>query len=167
MSKQNKKITCRDIDKNEFEIEADKLIFRPSVYGVLIESNKILLSRQWDGYDMPGGGIEIHETIEEGLKREFIEETGIEVELLQPFHCETSFFNPSHSAKHKHEYWNSLLIYYLVKKVGGEISKDNFDEEEKDYADMAEWISLDGINKLKFINSVNSVKIIQKAIEIL
>ncbi len=159
----NKKIICRDLDNNKFEIESNRLIFRPSVYGFLIKDNKILLSKQWDGYDMPGGGVDIHETIEEALKREFFEETGIKVELLQPVHCETSFFHPSYSKKNKNQYWNCPLIYYLVKRVGGEISRDNFDEEEKDYIDLPEWIDLDKIKQIKFINSVDSVAIIQKA----
>ena len=158
-----KKIICHDLDNNEFEVEASKLIFRPSVYGILIENSKILLSKQWDGYDLPGGGVDIHETLEEALKREFFEETGIRVELLKPVFCGTSFFNPSHSVIHKHEYWNCPLIYFLVKKIGGEISKENFDEEEKNYADLPEWIDLEKIGELKFYNSVDSVAIIKMA----
>ncbi len=76
-------------------------------------------------------------------------------------------FIPVHSAKHKHEYWNCPLIYYLVQKVGGEISKDNFDEEEKEYADLPEWIDLDKIEEIKFMNSIDSVRVIKKAIDVL
>lgn len=163
----NKKIICHDLDNKEFEIEADKLIFRPSVYGVLIEKNKVLLSKQWDGYDLPGGGMDIHETIEEALKREFFEETGIKIELIAPIHCETSFFTPSHSKKNKNQYWNCPLIYFLVKKVGGKISKDNFDEEEQSYADLPEWVDLDKIKQTKFYNSVDNNKVIKKALHFL
>ena len=158
----SKKIICHDLNNNEFEIDVNKFIFRPSVYGILIENNKILLSKEWDGYNMPGGGVDIHETLEEALTREFFEETGLKVESLCTVHCETSFFNPSHSAKHNGEYWNCPLVYCLVKKVGGEISKDNFDEEEKDYADLPEWIDLDKINKIKFFNSIDNVAVIKK-----
>lgn len=159
----NKKVVCHDTEKNEFSVSADKLKFRPSVYGILIENNKILLSKQWDGYDMPGGGVDLHETLEEALQREFFEETGLKVEIGRPVHCGTSFFNPSHSAKHKHEYWNCPLIYYVVKKVGGKISKDNFDEEEKNYLDLPEWIDIDKISKIKFYNPADSVDLIKKA----
>ena len=161
-----KKVICHDLDNKEFEIETDKLIFRPSVYGILIEKNRILLSKRWDGYDMPGGGVDIHETLEEALKREFFEETGIKVELVAPIHCETSFFNPSHSKNYKNQYWNCPLIYFLVKKVGGKISKDNFDDEEKDYADLPEWIDLDKIKQIKFYNSVDNDKVIKKALDL-
>ncbi len=163
----NKKIICHDLDNNEFEIEANKLAFRPSIYGVLIKQHKVLLSKQWDGYDFPGGGVDIQETIEEALKREFFEETGIKVKLLTPIHCETSFFHPSHSKKNKDRYWNSPLIYFLVERVGGKISKDNLDKEEQDYADMPEWIDLNKISQIKFYNSIDSNKIIKKALDFL
>jgi 8-oxo-dGTP diphosphatase len=157
------KVVCHNLDNEEFEVEADKLIFRPSVYGILIEDNKILLSKQWDGYDFPGGGADKHETLEQALVREFFEETGIRVEAGHVVHAETSFFNPSHSTKHKDEYWNCPLIYYTVKRTGGEISKDNFDDEEKNYADLPEWIELDKVSTLRFMNSVDSADVVNKA----
>ena len=161
----NQKIFCHDLQGKQYEVGFSELIFRPSVYGVLIEREKILLSKQWDGYDMPGGGINVHETIEEALKREFFEETGLEVEPIEIIHCETSFFHPTHSNKHKNEFWNCPLIYYKVKQIGGEISDKNFDEEEVDYAALPEWISLDKIDKIKFFNSIDSLSIIKKAFE--
>ncbi len=156
-------VEFHDLQDKRFKISSDKIIFRPSVYGVLFKENKILLSKQWDGYDFPGGGINIDETIEEALKREFIEETGLEVELLQPIYCQTSFFKPTHSKGHKHENWNCPLIYYLVKEVGGQISKDNLDEEEQEYADLPEWIDIKVADKLKYLNSIDSVKLIEMA----
>lgn len=158
-----KKINLHDLQGGKFEVNSDELIFRPSIYGVLFEGEKILLSTQWDGYDFPGGGINVDETLEESLKREFIEETGYEIELLYPIHCQTSFFKPTHSPKHKHENWNCPLMYYMVKKVGGQMSKDNLDEEEKDYAGMPEWIDIGDIEKLNYLNSIDSVDLIKKA----
>jgi 8-oxo-dGTP pyrophosphatase MutT (NUDIX family) len=163
MNNKNNIVVCHNLDNEKFEVDADKLIFRPSVYGILIEDNKILLSKQWDGYDFPGGGADKNETLDMALQREFFEETGINVEVGQVIHAETSFFHPSHSTKHSDEYWNCPLIYFLVKRIGGEISKDNFDEDEKNYADMPEWIELENIATLRFINSVDSAAVINKA----
>ena len=53
--------------------------------------------------------------------------------------------------------------------MGGEISKKGFDEEEKGYADIAEWIRLDVADQIKYINSVDLVDnkmIIDKAKEL-
>jgi 8-oxo-dGTP diphosphatase len=159
-------IKCRDVRGKESEVSIDKFKFRPSVYGVLIEDEKILLSRQWDGYDFPGGGIELDETIEEALRREFIEETGIEVVPIIPIHCETDFFNPDYTDKYKGQYWNAVMMYYLVEKLGGKLTKDNLCDTEQEYADMPEWIRLDDIYEKKFFNSVDSIWLIKKAVEL-
>lgn len=162
----SKKIICHDLNNKEFEVNSDKFIFRPAVYGILIEDNKVLLSKQWDGYDFPGGGVDIHETVEETLEREFFEETGIKVKAIMPIHCGTSFFHPKHSKKNANQYWNCPFMYFLVKKVGGELSIENLDEEEKEYASMPEWIDLDKIDNLKFYNSIKSGEVIKKALDI-
>jgi len=159
----NKKVICHDLDNNKFEIKSNKLTFRPSVYGILIENNKILLSKQWDGYDFPGGGIKVHETIEEALKREFFEETGLKIEPLFPVHFETSFYIPRKRKDEKKQYWNCVLIFMLVKNVGGKISVDNLDEYEKEYTGLPEWIDLKKLKKIKFYNSVDSILVIKKA----
>lgn len=158
-----KKVKFVDRDKNEGEISVDKLIFRPSVYGVLIEDGKILLSKQWDGYDFPGGGVDLGETIDEALEREFWEETGLKVKRKEVVCCESNFFY----AQTSKEYFHSILIYYLCEKVGGELSMDNFDEYEKEYADMPEWIDLKDVDKLKFYNSIDSLDVLDKAIKVI
>ncbi len=159
----NKKIICHDIQGNKREVDAEKLTWRPSVYGVLIENGKVLMSKQWDGYDFPGGGAEIWETIYETVEREFFEETGIKVKAKEVFHCETSFFQP----RFHDEYWNCPMIYFLVEKISGSLSIDGLDEYEKKYVDMPEWIDVKNIDNFKFINSVDSVKIIKKAVKYL
>lgn len=159
-----KKVKCHDIYGNITEVDVDELKFRPSAYGILIEDGKVLLSSQYDGYDFPGGGVEVGETIEEALTREYFEETGFEVEVGDPVHAVSSFFHPAHSKKHKNEFWNCPLLYFIVKRVGGELSKENFDEEEREYADLAQWVDLAVIDDQKFINSVDSPAIIRKAI---
>jgi len=150
-----KKIVCHDIHGEEIAVEVEKLQFRPSVYGVLIENGKILLSKQWDGYDFPGGGVNVDETLEEALKREFIEETGLEVEVGKVLSCGTSFFNPKYSQKNSGQYWNCPLIYFLVKRIGGELSIDNCDENEVGYIDLPEWIELEKMRDLKIYSSID------------
>jgi 8-oxo-dGTP pyrophosphatase MutT (NUDIX family) len=154
------KVICYDINGNKKEVDIKDLKFRPSAYGILIENGKILLSRQWGGYDFPGGGMEIGETIDEALEREFWEETGLKIKRGQSVICENSFFVPPFL---EGESWNCQLLYFLCEKVGGELSKNNFDEHEKKYADMPEWVDLDAVDKLKFYNSVDSVKVIREA----
>ena len=60
---------------------------RTGVYGVAIEEEKILLITQPSGVykgklDLPGGGIEYGETIEEALMREFMEEVAMSFKTM-------------------------------------------------------------------------------------
>jgi 8-oxo-dGTP pyrophosphatase MutT (NUDIX family) len=94
---ENKKVTCRGITGETKEFLADDLSFRPSVYGVVIKDSKILLVPQWDGYDFPGGGVDLGETLIEAVKREVEEETGLPV-IGTPKHLVTAdafFLHPS------------------------------------------------------------------------
>ncbi len=158
----NKKVLCRDINNNFKKVDISKLKFRPSVYGILIEKNKILLSRQWDGYDFPGGGMKIDETIDQALAREFLEETGVKVKRGAIVACESSFYTISFTK----ESMNFILIYYLCDKIGGKQGDVKFDKYEKRYVGKPEWIGLDRINKIKFYNSVDSIKIIKQAVNL-
>lgn len=160
--KREKAIVCRDIKNKRLKYPLSKLKWRPSIYGVIVENDKVLLSKQWDGYDFPGGGIDLGETLEEALKREVWEETGVKVKILDLIACEYDFFK----LPHEDSCVQSILIYYLCKKIGGKISTDNFDEHEKKYADMPEWIGLTKARKIKFYNPVNSVEIIKKALKL-
>lgn len=157
-----KEVVCRDIDGNVFNIPVNKLTFRPSVYAVIIEWGKILLSKQWDGYDFPWGGIDIGETIYEALKREVMEETGLDVNINSVVACENSFFKLPFTGK----LVQSILMYYLCEVTGWELTTKNFDAHEKEYADLPEWINLDDIGKIKFYNSIDSIKIIKDAIRL-
>lgn len=157
-----KKVKYIDKDKNEGEVSVDKLKFRPSVYGILIEDGKILLSKQWDGYDFPGGGIDLGETIDKALEREFWEETGLKVKRKEVVCCEDSFY-----LSNRKGYMHSILIYYLCDKINGKLNLDNIAESEKEYINMPKWIDLNDIEKLKFYNSIDSISIIKKAIDIL
>lgn len=153
-------VICHDNHGRKYSVSSDKLVFRPSVYGLLIEDGKVLLSRQWDGYDFPGGGVDIDESLEEGVVREFFEETGLEVKPLYAFHAASSFFKPT--TRRDELYWNCQMVYFLVDNIGGELSKDNCDEWEKDFMEMPEWIAIDKLASCKFYNHLG-----QKSIELI
>ena len=158
-----KYVLCRDINNQKHKVLCSRLKFRPAAYGVLIEKGKVLLSKQWDGYDFPGGGIKIDELIDGALEREFWEETGLKVKRLSVLICESCFYRTYFSKKPI----NSIVMYFLVKRVGGKLNLDNIDGTEKKYLGMPEWIPLKQINKIKFYNSIDSVKLIREAVKAL
>ncbi len=55
--------------------------FRIGVYAVIFEQERVLLAhrRDIDWWNLPGGGMEPDETVEEAMRREVREETGLEV----------------------------------------------------------------------------------------
>ncbi|TAH04399.1 MAG: NUDIX domain-containing protein [Sphingobacteriales bacterium] len=91
--------------------------FNIRVYGLLINENQeILLSdEEQNGISFtkfPGGGLEFGEGLIDGLKREFIEECDMEIEVLSHFYT-THFFVESAFGGGQ-----LLSIYYLVKPIG-------------------------------------------------
>ncbi len=59
--------------------------FRIAVSALIFDGERILLAhrRDIDWWNLPGGGMEIGETIDEALCREVSEETGLAVEIRQ------------------------------------------------------------------------------------
>jgi ADP-ribose pyrophosphatase YjhB (NUDIX family) len=57
--------------------------FRIAVSAVILEQGNVLLAhrRDIDWWNLPGGGMELGETVDEALCREVLEETGLEVAI--------------------------------------------------------------------------------------
>ena len=86
------------------------------------DAGRVLLSRRTDSgwWNLPGGGVEPHESVEEGLVREVREETGLEVA--------TGRLVGVYSKPQKHE----IVITFECKIVGGTMIAS-------DEADVHEW----------------------------
>jgi len=95
------------------------------VGGVVIENDRALLIRrggeplrgQWS---IPGGTLELGETLEQGVARELLEETGLEVcvlELLEVF--DRIFVDPAiDNGKPRFHF---VIVDYLCERLGGEL----------------------------------------------
>jgi 8-oxo-dGTP diphosphatase len=87
---------------------------RVRVCGLLVEHGTILLVnhvgiRDGDWWAPPGGGLEFGESIQDALKREFLEECGLEVVVEEfCFVCE-----------HLKPPLHSVELFFQVKAVGG------------------------------------------------
>lgn len=156
-----KTVVAREINGDTRVVSAKDLSFRISVYGVTINKDAVLLVPQWDGYDIPGGGVELGETTEEALKREVHEETGLVVKphMQHVLHVTQDFFIHPTDGKSYHY----ILLYYPCSLISGKISDANFQEDEKLYAQAAKWVSIDLVGAIKFYNPVDSAAIIAMA----
>ncbi|MES2622162.1 MAG: NUDIX domain-containing protein [Bacteroidota bacterium] len=132
--------------------------FNVRVYGLLInEFNQLLVADEVfkngiRSTKFPGGGLELGEGLSEGLKREFIEETGIEVTVKEHFYT-TDFF--------QHSYFDTesqiISIYYLCESTvwrSVKVSDKKFDFEviPGKEAESFRWVNLQDLHREENIN---------------
>ena len=91
--------------------------FNVRVYGLLIsQQQEIMLSDEFHSgkyfTKFPGGGLELGEGLIDAVKREYIEECGVSIDIIKHFYTtdfyENSSFNDS----------QVISVYYLVKPIG-------------------------------------------------
>lgn len=158
-----KTVTAMDVYGDAHQVEASNLKWRPSVYGIVIKDGNILLSPQHGGgrFDLPGGGVDLGEDFEAAVIREVKEETGIDVVVDRLAGMRTSFFADTHG---QGEAYHSILVYYVCRAVGGEISTDGFDEWEKQYAEAAEWLPLEKLTNIGVASTVDWRAVVEEAV---
>ena len=122
-----------------------------SVTGVVIKNEKVLLARHTYGSGknmliIPGGYVNLGETPQEALKREFMEETGIVVEAKDIIGIR---FN-------MHDWY----IAFRAEYISGEAVTDHNENSEVLWLDTREALSRSDVPELtkKLISSVVSEK---------
>lgn len=136
-------------------------------YGLVIKDNKILLIKKkggpYDGkLDLPGGTIEFEESIEDALKRELLEEVGIEILDYNLFDVVST--NIKWNYKNELVETKHIAILYLIKEYKNdiketiEITEINDDSMGAEYFDISKLteeqlsnIALIVLQKLKFM----------------
>lgn len=132
-----------DLNENPVEKPSDRISKeRTSIYGVLIESDKILLvkSRDIDFWELPGGGLEKDEEDLSTLKREMLEEAN----------CDVLTFGKCLGETHGNFYANDLDEYYRNTCKYYRISKWDFVDKKLDM-EVEEYKMLN-IKDLNFTN---------------
>jgi 8-oxo-dGTP diphosphatase len=118
---------------------------RVRVCGICINGGKILLVNheglnRGDFWAPPGGGLHFGETAEECLKREFKEETGLEVEIGDFLFASEFIHKPLHAVE----------LFFLTSILGG-ILKTGIDPEMGNHQIISEvrFFNESEINQLK------------------
>lgn len=93
---------------------------------ILDDQGRVLISRRVDSgwYNLPGGGVEPHESVSEGLIREVREETRLDVAIGRLVGV--------YSKPQKHE----VVLVFEAHVTGGELGPS-------DEADHHEWVAVD------------------------
>lgn len=130
-----REITEKDITNKETYEEISYKIRKASRAVVFNEENKIaILNVSNDNYHkLPGGGIERDEDIITALRRELIEEVGVEVDVLDELGM---------IIEYRDNFKQLQISYCYLCKVVGEYQETSFTEEEKNNGFILEWVSL-------------------------
>ena len=125
------KITDEDIGEKTINMENSKL--RLGARGIVIrDDGKIAIFNKSNKneYKLPGGGLEGEEKPEEAFKREVLEETGCEVEIIETLGT-TEEYKSLNNFKQ--------ISYVYVGKVLKDTNKLNLTKKEKDEGAKLLW----------------------------
>jgi mutator protein MutT len=119
---------------------------RVRVTGVLVEEGRILLCRQavtessTRGWSLPGGQLELGESIEQCLVREMTEETGLKVAIGKLLYVADRIQDGRHI----------VHMTFLVHRVGGELIKGREPEDGANPILAVAFVPLDHLTKHGF-----------------
>ena len=135
-----------DVQGKKVKLPKNKTFsWRPAVYGVLIENNKLLVIKpDWDDkYSLPGGSIELKEDINKALEREFLEETGYKIKIKNPNtpYVDTSLFGN----KKLDLYFQRISLYFEVKLT----SKKQLKNTDNETVEIS-WKNIDELKSSDF-----------------
>ncbi len=161
-----KHITSTDWYKNTFDVAVDELVWRPAAYAIIIKDKKILLTKQRGEYHLPGGGVDLGEMPADAVIREVKEETGLIVNKPELIDMISGFFTWNDTKNDKIWHFQSLLLYYTCEFKGGKLSIDGFEDEERMYGELAEWIPLNKLQEIKAGSTIDWRAVVNKYLKI-
>jgi 8-oxo-dGTP diphosphatase len=131
--------------------------FNLRVYGLLIQDDKVLVTHEHRAgiimTKFPGGGLEKGEGLAEGLKREFIEEMNLEVEVKDIFYVneflQISSFNEADQL---------ISFYFRVESHDHSSILLSSDKASlKKGQQIFEWVSIKDLRKEEFTFPIDRV----------
>ena len=118
------------------------------VYGVCIREGRILCIRKTRGpyrgrYDLPGGTPEIGESLVETLKREMLEETGLQVSAIHKNTIRDVFVTVPEIACVHHKF---VLFTIDVEEKDAQTVENFVTSEEKNDSKGIRWVPLEEVS---------------------
>ena len=107
------------------DAESSSPIFRIGVFALIFNQEKQILlghRRDIDWWNLPGGGMEAGETVDEAIRREVYEETGLEIKVDQLIGV--------YSKPQKQE----VVLTFLCEVIGGALQSTEETRESRFFA---------------------------------
>jgi len=136
-------IKCPHVtDPTKFELLThEEIEHRKAVYAIIVNNGKILMIKiaDSDKHFFPGGGIEEGESMEDALKREMFEETGLEIEIDEFMQTQDVYFYHDISKQGFHNF-----SHFYFCRLKNEKPPEGL---EVDYHEgLPVWLALDNIS---------------------
>jgi 8-oxo-dGTP diphosphatase len=127
---------------------------RLAAYAVIVDEQQRVLLALWNEVEpprwtMPGGGVELMETVEEAVVRELREETGYDVRVDRLLGVHSHVFQAG-SLGTTGRPLKSVRIFFSATIIGGELTR-----EVDGTTDEARWFDLTEVASLERVSSVD------------
>ena len=130
---------------------------RLGAYAVIVDEDERILLALWNEADeplwtLPGGGVELSETVEEGAIREVREESGYDVELRRLLGVDTLVVPPEQRTRvaDRDRWFRGVRVIFDGAVVGGRLER-----EVDGSTDEARWIPLVDVPDLPRVDLVD------------
>ncbi|MBB3045242.1 NUDIX hydrolase [Nocardioides soli] len=127
---------------------------RLAAYAVVVDDRDRVLLALWNEPDeplwtLPGGGVDLHEALLDGVVREVREETGYDVEPGRLLGVDTMVIAPHDRITRTDRWHKGVRVVYEARIVGGELTA-----EVDGTTDEARWFPRDEVATLRRVGLV-------------
>jgi 8-oxo-dGTP diphosphatase len=128
---------------------------RLAAYAVMVDERDRVLLALWNElaeplWTLPGGGVELNETVVAGVVREVREETGYDVELGRLLGVDTVVVTPEERTVDRDRWFRGIRVVYEAIVIGGRLR-----DEVDGTTDEARWIPLADVPNLARVELVD------------
>lgn len=125
---------------------------RPSCHAVVIEDDAVLLVRRGSepfrgSWGLPGGAVELGETVVAALQRELREETNLEIQVERFLAYKDAVGHDPVSGRISHHY---VILFFTARRIGGHL------QAASDAAE-ARWVRRDELSGLPLVPDLPAI----------